>query len=344
MITALAPMDGYTDCAFREIFKKYSNPDLVFTEFVPVRGIIHAPGKLIEILRYTKFQKPVVAQFFGKEPKYFYKAALIALRLGFDGIDINMGCSVRNIVSNDCGAALIKKPKLALKIISQFKKARKDYLEDRGKVLDSKILEIIENKKKEWKVEEVKDRKITVSVKTRIGFWEDNTEEWIKTLSSSELDFISLHARTAIQRFKGKADWDCIKRAVKATDVPIIGNGDVKSYEQAKTLLKQSGCWGVMIGRGSFGKPWVFIDSKQGFKPAEKLKAMGYKLLAKTALEHARLYVKFKGEKRFYEMRKQLMPYFQGFRGAKEVRKKLSKVTCLGEVESILREARKRKG
>lgn len=339
MILALAPLDGYTDCAFREIVKKYSNPALLFTEFVNCQGLIKAPERLLDTLRYTEFQRPIIAQLFGSNPEYFYKASLVISHLGFDGIDINMGCPAKNIASKGGGAALIKKPKLALEIIRAVKKARSYYQNDQtrlqrfaskaqqcGQVAEGPngLKPLIKKKIEEWKVRINPKRNITISVKTRTGYDKDITEEWIKTLSKTDPDFITLHARTFRQGFKGNADWDAIKRAVESTDVPIIGNGDVTSYKDCQKMIKQTGCFGVMIGRGAVGKPWVFRSDSQSKKDPDKIK--------EVALEHAKLYVKFKGEKKFYEMRKHLMAYFRGFKGAKELRKQVATINNLKEL------------
>ncbi|MDD3647444.1 MAG: tRNA-dihydrouridine synthase [Candidatus Dojkabacteria bacterium] len=181
-------------------------------------------------------------------------------------------------------------------------------------------------------VREDTERDITVSVKTRTGYDKDITEEWTRTLNEAEPDFISLHARTFKQAYEGNADWEAIRRAANVSKVPIIGNGDVKSPEDIQKMFKLTGGKGVMVGRGAVGKPWVF--GGEGFKLGG-VETGGSRLgpLNQTvALEHAKLYVKFKGEKRFYEMRKHLMGYFAGFRGAKGLRVKMSKVSCLKDV------------
>lgn len=339
-ILALAPLDGYTDCAFREVVKKYGNPDFMFTEFVNCQGLIKAPEKLIDTLRYTEFQRPIIAQLFGKEPEYFYKASLLICQLGYDGIDINMGCPAKNVASKGGGAALIKNPRLALEIIKAVQKARSDYKNDRNGRNDRierndlrELISIVKRKVREWEVKVRRNRRITVSVKTRIGYDKDITEEWMETLSKAKVDFISLHARTFKQGFKGSADWDAIKRAVEITKKPIIGNGDVKSYNDCQRMIKQTGCFGVMIGRGAIGRPWIFNKSKVITHNSKR----ELEFIKKVALEHARLYVKFKGEKKFYEMRKHLMAYFTGFKGAKALRKQVATVNKLKElVECVL--------
>ncbi len=348
MITALAPMDGYTDCAFREIVKKYGAPDFLFTEFVSAQGLVKQFEKFANTLQYTEFQRPIIAQLFGTDPKYFYLASLILCKLGFDGIDINMGCPAKNISLRGSGAGLIKNPKLALKIIEAVKKARDDYkkseifkwdciLEDKDikkifladdtiQNLNSFIKSLI----RKWKVKVKKSRKITVSVKTRIGFDTDITEKWVKTLSKAKPDFITIHARTFSQGFKGKADWHAIAKAVKSTDIPIVGNGDVVSYEDAKSKSQKTGCYGVMIGRAALGNPFIFNFK---FKSIGKyFKDIKFKVM----LEHSKFFQKFEGGKKFFKMRKHLVKYVSNFPNARNLRAELSRVQSYSDVKKII--------
>lgn len=344
MIKALAPIDGYTDCAFREIVKKYSKPDLVFTEFVNALGLMRAPDKLVDILRFTENQRTVIAQLFGREPDYFYAASIMCMELGFDGIDINMGCPAKNIASKGGGAALINEPKRALRIIKAVKQAGKDFVEaDRRefsniisdksaselKIDKLRVQSIIKKKKRDWSIASI-DENITISVKTRTGVEEPMTEKWIRTLAKAEPDFISLHGRTFKQRYEGKADWNEIAKAAACTDMPVIGNGDVLDIEEANRRVAESKCAGVMIARGSFGRPWVFGDADKFDGKKEKI--------AEVMFEHAKLYKLYKGEQRMFEFRKHLMAYLKGFRNAKRYRKTAAKVEMLSDVEEIVKD------
>jgi tRNA-dihydrouridine synthase B len=322
----MAPMDGYTDCAFRDVVKKYGKPDLMFTEFVNCQGLMVATDRLIEILRYTENQRPIIAQLFGHEVEFFYNAALLVCELGFDGVDINMGCPARDIASRGSGAGLIKTPDLALQIIQTVKRAVADY--QSGKTFP--LYQDVKNKKlKLWRIKVQKKREITVSVKTRIGYDKDSTSEWIKTLISAKPDFISLHARTFKQGYKGKASWEAIENAVTVSTVPLIGNGDVGSFSDIQKMFKQTHCAGVMIGRAAVGKPWVFQKQIEKYSSFSEVK--------KIALEQVKNYVLYKGEKKFYEMRKQLLAYFKGFERSKYLRIKLSHVSSAQDVLSILK-------
>ena len=322
-VTSLAPMDGYTDCAFREIVSEYKKPDLMFTEFVNSQGFIRATKNLIDTFRYTENQRPIIAQIFGRDPKYFYKATKLLCTLGFDGVDINMGCPSRTVSSKGGGAGLIETPNLALEIIRACRSAIEEYRNDKISYLNKE--EIIQEKINKWSIRIDKKREITLSSKTRIGIETDETETWIKALSDSSVDFLTLHGRTLKQMYKGKADWNIIDRATEISDKPLIGNGDIKNFNMLEDKLKETKCAGVMIGRGSVGQPWVFKDNESSI---DRIK--------EAALKHSRLYAKFKGEKKFYAMRKILLSYFKGFENAKSIRKQLVKVDSVDDVEKIV--------
>lgn len=228
-IVGLAPMDGVTDAAMRFITKKHGNPDVMFTEFVSAEGIRAGAVKLMKNFIYDESERPIVAQLFGKDPEAFKIAALKVMELGFDGVDINMGCPARKVAKRGEGAGLINNPELALAIIKEVKKAVKN--------------------------------KIPVSVKTRIGYDKPMIEEWIGKLLEAEPVVISLHGRTLKQGYGGLADWEEIGKAAKLckeTETLLLGNGDVKSVEDGKEKIKKYGGDGFLIGRAAFGNPWVF--------------------------------------------------------------------------------------
>ncbi|MBU1200585.1 tRNA-dihydrouridine synthase [Patescibacteria group bacterium] len=228
-VVGLAPMDGVTDAAMRFITKKHGNPDVMFTEFVSAEGIRAGAVKLMKNFIYDESERPIVAQLFGKDPEAFKIAALKVMELGFDGVDINMGCPARKVAKRGEGAGLINNPKLALQIIKEVKKAVKN--------------------------------KIPVSVKTRIGYDKPMIEEWIGKLLEAEPVVISLHGRTLKQGYGGLADWEEIGKAAKLckeTETLLLGNGDVKSVEDGKEKIKKYGGDGFLIGRAAFGNPWVF--------------------------------------------------------------------------------------
>ncbi len=307
----LAPMSDVTDPAFRSVIAKYSktgkNNNLVFwTEFVSADGLA-SPGRdvLKNNLIFSKKEKPIIAQLFGADPKKIRKASSFVATLGFDGIDINMGCPDRAVEKQGAGSSLIKNPNLAGLLIE----AVKDGIKDSGR------------------------KNISVSVKTRIGYNKDQIDEWIPFLLSCGLDALTLHARTRKQLSKVPADWSYIKRAVSIRNkmgikTKIIGNGDVDSLGKACELIKETGCDGVMVGRGIFGNPWFFNPSKKKIKIEEKLKVL---------VEHTKLFEKLEGHYRnFAVMKKHYKAYVNDFSGAKELRLKLMEANNAKEVEKII--------
>lgn len=301
-IFALAPMDQVSSCSFREIFALYGKPDVMFTEFVNVDGLLHPEGqkKLIENLKFTPKQRPMVAQIWGSDPEKFTKAAKLIARLGFDGIDINMGCPQSKEVALGSCSALINNPKLAVKIISATKKGA---------------------------------GKLPVSVKTRIGYNKNIVEDWVKILLKAKPVVITIHGRTKKEMSKVPAHWDAIAKAVQVRNklkspVLILGNGDVKSREEAFERIKQSGVDGVMIGRGAFGNPWLFNGKNPHPTVKEKLSVL---------LHHARLFeTMYKRKKPFAVMCKHFKAYASGFDGCHELRAELMQTKNYKETKKIV--------
>jgi len=296
---ALAPMADVTDFAFREIIAKYGKPDVLWTEFVSADGLAHkeAREKLLIDFKYRERQRPIVAQIFGANPENISTAAALVRELGFDGIDINMGCPDRTIEKQGAGAALMKNPKLAQEIIFAAKEGAKD---------------------------------LPVSVKTRVGYNKDETETWIPTLLETGLAALTVHARTRQDMSKVPAQWGRIDRVValaKGTGTLIIGNGDVLDMEDAEAKAHATGADGVMFGRAIFGNPWLFNLNKKEITTEDKLRVM---------VEHTKLFEKELGtRKNFAIMKKHYKAYVNGFDGAKELRTKLMEAKDTNEVERI---------
>lgn len=306
---ALAPMAGVTDAAFRQIIAKYSRhgkqgggPDVFWTEFVSCDGLC-SPGRevLLRDLAYTEGERPIVAQVFGGNPDTFLKTAELIAELGFDGIDINMGCPDRNVEKQGAGAVLMKDPKRAQEIIRATMSGA---------------------------------RGIPVSVKTRIGYFKENLEPWLETLLETGPAAITIHARTRKELSLVPAQWEHVKRAVdlaRGTATRIIGNGDVKDLSDAKEKAHMTGADGVMLGRAVFGNPWLFDHNRVGqeIPLSEKFETM---------IEHTHLFEKMLGDmKNFDLMKKHYKAYVHGFDGAKELRAKLMEAESGGEVEHIAR-------
>jgi len=305
-ILALAPMADVTDPAFRKIIAKYGKPSVIFTEFVPCDGLCSKEGrsKLLVDLQYSAKEKPIVAQLFGSNPENFSKCARLVKKLGFDGMDINMGCPDKAICKQGSGAALIQNPELAKEIIKQAQKGA---------------------------------GKLPVSVKTRIGYGRENLKEWLENLIEAEPAAIIIHARTKKQMSKVPADWGLLGKAINQIkkentnkDLPLfIGNGDVCSVDEATEKAKEHNLDGVMIGRGVFGNPWFFNNKKcNKISLPDKLKALA---------EHAKLYEKLVGGKKPFElMKKHIKAYVSGFGGAKELRMKLMECKNAKDIKQMV--------
>lgn len=300
----LASLDGVTDVVFREVVFKTAAPDVFFTEFTNVDGLNSAGrDKLLPRFKFTKNQHPIVAQIWGKDPKNYTKVAQEIVQLGFDGIDINMGCPDKAICKNGCCAALINNHPLAQEIIKATKRGAPD---------------------------------LPVSVKTRCGYKEWKTEEWFTFLLKQNLAAITVHGRIASEASKYPARWEEISQVVKLRDqispsTIIIGNGDVLNYEDGIKKSKDFGVDGLMIGRGIFVDLWAF--DKTANKP-KLTKEIQLNLL----LRHAQLFNKTWGNtKNFAILRKFFKIYATNFPGALELRTKLMSTRNLSEVEMIIK-------
>ncbi len=298
---ALAPMANVTDFAFREMFAKYGKPDLLWTEFVSADGLLSkGREKLLIDFKYSKKQKPIIAQIFSANPKNIGEACALIKKLGFDGIDINMGCPDKAVQRQGSGAKLITNPDLAIQIIKEAKKATG----------------------------------LPISIKTRIGYYKIDLN-WIKLLLMQDLPALTVHLRTKKEMSLVPAHWDIMPQIIEMRDkiapnTLIIGNGDVNSLSQAKELVSKYGCDGIMIGRGAFGQPWFFAENKKSPELKERLKIL---------LEHAKIFDKtFSGIKNFDIMKKHFKAYINGFDGAKELRNKLMETKSLKEMKEILSE------
>lgn len=307
----LAPMADVTDAAFRRMFAKYGKPDVTWTEFVSADGLIkaHEVGKqkLLHDLLYSEAERPIVAQLFSATPDMMRQAAKLVQDLGFDGLDINMGCPDQSIEKQGAGAAMIKNPKLAREIIRAAKEGAPN---------------------------------LPISVKTRLGYNTDILEEWLPELLAEEPALVTIHARTRKEMSKVPARWERVKRAVEIrnelkSNTLIAGNGDVLDLEDARKKVTETGADGAMLGRAIFGNPWVFtgVGNKD---PQEKLTAM---------FEHTKLFSELLGDiKNFSIMKKHYKAYVQGFGGAAELRGKLMETNSLEEVEALVKDFLDKKG
>ncbi|BDQ04543.1 MAG: tRNA-dihydrouridine synthase [Candidatus Dojkabacteria bacterium] len=347
------PMDGITDNAFRELIASFGGSSVLYCEFVNVKGLIYQNSKTLFELRYTENQRPIIAQLFGNDPNDFFNAAQIIVKLGFDGIDINMGCPAHKVASKGSGCALMNKTDIAREIV-------------RASIEGAKIAA------KELKLA----HDFEVSCKMRLGVDDKNKvlEHGIAMIEAGA-KAIAIHGRTLKQMYSGHADWDVIRTFVQLKQhkygdkVPVFGSGDVKSLYDAFVRILTTGVDGVMIGRGSFGKPWIFdrskvdllryyvhlveqkLDKKSGYITLEEIEqldnineiklalenpSMSFDDIKSIVIRHARLMYDEKGDTGILQMRKHLGWYFHGFEGAKSLRSRLVRVKTLEEVENAL--------
>lgn len=293
----LAPMANITDAAFRRVVARVARPEVLWTEFVSADGLqSRGKEKLLVDLIYSEEERPVVAQLFGGNPEHMERSAALCAELGFDGIDINMGCPDRAVEKQSAGAALIKNPSLARELIAAAQAGAPS---------------------------------LPVSVKTRTGYNAHKTEEWISLLLSTHPAAITLHARTRKELSKVPARWEEVTKAVelaKNTGTLIIGNGDVKTVEEGRSRAQETGCDGIMIGRGAIGNPWVF----SGYTPTieERFAVMR---------EHVQLFRELLAPyKNFAEIRKHIAAYVKGLSHAAELRASLMSAGSLDEIEGVI--------
>jgi len=344
-IIGLSPMDGVTDPAFRYIVARYGKPDVQVTEFVGVDEICHGGEAAWQQLQYAEIERPIVAQVYGADPDTFYQVAQVVCELGFDGVDINMGCPSKNVSARGCGAALIRNPPLAREIIRAVHAGVTDWVAGhriesiglRPKVV-GQVLALTSGRDGSGP-----RKPVPVSVKTRLGYDAVVIEDWVSVLLEEGLDVISIHGRTLAQMYRGRADWDAIARAAKLireTATLVLGNGDVESFHDLVTRVQETQVHGVLIGRGALGNPWIFRakewakgegKGEGGFPNSVPLQER-----FQVALEHARYFESLGGAPRFAAMRKHLGWYCTGFFKAAEVRSQLFRATSSHDVERIL--------
>lgn len=325
-IIGLAPMDGITDGAFRYMMCKYSKPDVVFTEFTNVEGLARGAVTMLEAFVYGESERPIVAQIFGTEVDSFYKATVMLCAMGFDGVDVNMGCPAKAVERKGAGAGLISNFALAEEIIAVCKKGSNDWsngisLEKAG--VHPNIISAIGDDIK------MDRRSIPISVKTRTGFDKAITKDWISHLIGCGVANISLHGRTLKQGYGGEANWEEIGNAAELcrnAGVGILGNGDVRSMEQAYEYVEKYGVDGVLIGRATMGAPWFFGGEEPDVEGRLQI-----------LLEHAGRFVEMDYAP-FYNIKKHLAWYCKGFEGASAIRMKLMQTDCLEDVEGIVGE------
>jgi nifR3 family TIM-barrel protein len=340
-IIGLAPMDGVGDHPFRHIQKKYGNPQVIYTEFTSVDALCFGDWLSLYNLLYDESQRPIIAQIYGKTPAYFRQVAILLCELGFDGIDLNMGCPAKNVAQKGCGAGLIRTPPLAQSLIRAVQTGIRDWQNGATLAdcpnLPTQFAAWVANRRQSLLTPFQQRRPIPVSVKTRIGYESPAISEWLPWLLETELTAVTLHGRTLKQAYTGQADWSEIGRAAERAQnsgVLILGNGDVTSYADAQQRTACYGLDGVLIGRASFGNPFVFQSAADRSTNGARRRS-----LIKIALEHAQLYHQtFSPYPRYWfaPMRKHLGWYIKEIPHARQLRARLMQVKSPQEVEALL--------
>lgn len=300
---ALAPMDDVTDTVFRQIVARCFKPDVFFTEFVNCEGLCSVGlEKVATRLKFSEKERPLVAQIWGTKPENFFKTAQIIAQKGFDGIDINMGCPDRSVLRHGGGGALIENPNLVREIIIATKEGAPG---------------------------------LPLSIKTRIGFKKIMTEDWLRFLLGLKLDALTIHGRTVAELSKVPAHWEEIGKAVQIRNflkskTKIIGNGDIKSYQEGLEKSRIYKVDGVMVGRGIFDNLWIFQPGNfsEKISPERKIEIL---------LQHVRLFNETWGQTKNFDILKKFFKiYINGFVGASKLRSQLMETNNVAEVEKIV--------
>lgn len=302
----LAPMAGVTDLPFR-ILCKEQKAGLICMEMVSAKAILYKNKNTKELLTIDKREHPVSLQLFGSDPDIISEIAKQIEELPFSVLDINMGCPVPKIVNNGEGSALMKQPLLAGRIIEKTAKAIKK----------------------------------PVTVKIRKGFDDAhvNAVEMAHIAEESGAAAIAVHGRTREQFYSGKADWEIIRKVKEAVRIPVIGNGDLFTGEDAVNMRRQTGCDGFMIGRGAQGNPWIFRQMLHYMETGENLPKPSMKEITELMLRHARMLIAYKGDYTgIREMRKHAAWYTNGCRNASKLRAKINETESYEELLALFEE------
>lgn len=285
---ALAPMASVADKSYRLMCKQFGAAYLV-SEMISSKGLCFGDKKTARLCEIEDTERPMALQLFGEEPAYMGRAAYMLSQYKPDIIDINMGCPVPKIVGNGSGSALMKNPQTAFEIAKA----------------------VVEN------------APCPVTVKIRAG-WDENSinaPELAKRLEQAGVAAIAVHGRTRTQFYSGNADWEVIRKVKQSVSCPVIGNGDVRTPEDCKAMYRQTGCDLVMVGRGSYGRPWIFREIRHYLETGQLLPEISLEEKMQIMLRHASLLCRYKGEKQgMKEMRKNVAWYVKGLPGSAKIR------------------------
>lgn len=303
----LAPLAGYTDAAFRILCKRHG-ADVLVSEMVSADGLVRDSRKTEELIHFGEEERPYAIQIFGSDPLIMAQAAEYCLRFNPDLIDINMGCPVKKVVKRGAGSALMTDPPRAAAIVKEVKTAL--------------------------------GGRVPLSVKFRSG-WDANSLNFMdfgKLMQDSGADILCLHPRTAKQMFSGTSNWQHITQLADQVSIPLVGNGDIASPEDAMRMYQECGCQCVMIGRGALGKPWLFSQIKE-YQTTGRYSPVTQNKLHQTMLEHIDLALEHKPEWVVVkEMRSQLCHYIKGIVGGSRLRHRINQCRDAQELIAVVAE------
>jgi len=296
----LAPLAGYTDLAFRQLCREYG-AGLCYSEMISCHGLVYRQKNTLDMIRTCAAERPVAMQLFGDEPDLMGEAAAVLSETPIDLIDINMGCPVKKVIKKGAGAALLKNMELAGRIIEAVKK----------------------------------NSKVPVTVKTRTG-WNHHSliaPEFARMTEQTGASGLILHARTWTDGFSGPVDWQMIQKVKESVTIPVIGNGDIHSYEEGLAMIRNTGCDGVMIGRAAVGAPWIFSPT------CNPMPSLQYRL--KALQRHLELFSQHRpAEKILARIKNQAGKYFRGLPQGAAIRKKIYDTGSFSQLEKLIQQIR----